>query len=238
MKNQYFGDINDYKKYGLIRQLNGFGQISTAVCWMLTPDDLRPDGHRIRYLLEPETWREFDPVVFDHLREHVIERRNRAVNNLENSGVLPNSSFYSEIVQDDACQRTGYLLKFLEFAHNSSLVFFDPDNGMEVKSVRSGRRNSSKYLYFSEVQKAFSGGHSLLIYQHLPPKPRRPFVSELASRFRSVTDVSRIYLYWTQFVVFFLIPQPSHEKLFLERNERITEVWKKQIEVEIYNTVD
>jgi len=238
MKNQYFGDINDYKKYGLIRQLTGFGQISTDVCWMLTPDDLRPDGHRIHYLLEPEKWRHYDPSVFDHLHEHTIKRKHRAVNNLEDNGILPNCKFYSEIVQDDACQRTGYLQRFLEFAHDSDLAFFDPDNGMEVKSVRLGRRNSSKYLYFSEVQKAFSAGHSLLVYQHLPPKPRRPFVSELAGRFRSVTDVSRVYLYWTQFVVFFLIPQPSHEKLFLERNGRIAEVWKKQIEVEVYNTVD
>ena len=65
MKNQYFGDINDYRKYSLLRLLSGHGKISTAVCWMLTPDDLRPDGHRIQYLREPEKWRKFDPAVFD-----------------------------------------------------------------------------------------------------------------------------------------------------------------------------
>jgi hypothetical protein len=44
MKNQYFGDINDYHKYGLLRQLGKGGQLTTAVCWMLTPDDGRSDG--------------------------------------------------------------------------------------------------------------------------------------------------------------------------------------------------
>ena len=39
MKNQYFGDINDYRKYGLLRILSTYGPIKTAVCWMLTPDD-------------------------------------------------------------------------------------------------------------------------------------------------------------------------------------------------------
>jgi hypothetical protein len=40
MKDQYFGDINDYRKYGLLRILSGMrcsGQsnISAAICWML-----------------------------------------------------------------------------------------------------------------------------------------------------------------------------------------------------------
>jgi len=230
MKNQYFGDINDYKKYGLIRQLSGFGDIQTTICWMLTPDDQRPDGHRIHYLLEPETWRGFDPVVFNHLHKYVIERKHRAVSSLEEGSVLPNCRFYSEIIQDDACQRSGYLLRFLEFARNSDLVFFDPDNGMEVRSVSLGRRNSSKYLYFSEVQKAFSMGHSLLVYQHLPPLPREPFIQNLVYKLKACTNTNRIYLYKTQFVVFFLIAQLAHDKLFTKANDMVTEVWSNQIE--------
>ena len=33
MKDQYFGDINDYRKYGLLRP------IIASSGWMLTPDD-------------------------------------------------------------------------------------------------------------------------------------------------------------------------------------------------------
>jgi len=230
MKNQYFGDINDYKKYGLIRQLSGFGNIQTAICWMLTTDDQRPDGHRIHYLLKPETWRGFDSVVFDHLHEHVIQRNHRAVGNIEDSSVLPNCTFYSKIIEDAVCQRSEYLLRFLEFARNSDLVFFDPDNGIEVKSVHLGRTNSSKYLYFSEVQKVFSAGHSLLVYQHLPPRPREPFIQDLVDKLKAFTNTDRIYLYRTQFVVFFLIPQLAHEKLFRKANNRIRETWRNQIE--------
>ena len=45
MKNQYFGDINDYRKYGLLRILTNGGEIKTAVCWMLTTDDEAIVGH-------------------------------------------------------------------------------------------------------------------------------------------------------------------------------------------------
>jgi len=232
MKNQYFGDINDYKKYGLLRLLNGCKQIRTAVCWMLTPNGPRPDGHRIDYLRQPEKWSSFDPVVYQFLREQVIERQIRNVNTLESSNILPTCRFYSEVVQDSPTSREEYLQRFLEFAHGAGLVFFDPDNGMEVKSVPFGRKYSSKYLYWTEVENSFSAGHSLLVYQHLPPKPREPFIRNLADRFRDVTGVSCVYSYRTQFAVFFLIPQSIHLAVFALANTRVKEVWGKEIKVE------
>ena len=47
MKNQYFGDVNDYRKYGLLRLLGRAGKVKIGVCWMLTrtttnPMDKRP----------------------------------------------------------------------------------------------------------------------------------------------------------------------------------------------------
>src|SRR5687768_3003787 len=64
MKNQYFADINDYFKYGILRCL-GKGGLRIAVCWMLTPDDGRSDGRKISYLSNPDRWRNYDPVLFD-----------------------------------------------------------------------------------------------------------------------------------------------------------------------------
>ena len=71
MKNQYLGDVYDYIKYGLLRQLNCRGRVSAVVCWMLTENDDRRDGNRVNYLKEPEAWRAFDPPVFDRLRQQV-----------------------------------------------------------------------------------------------------------------------------------------------------------------------
>ncbi len=56
MKNQYFGDIYDYIKYGLLRRLSPKGEVSTTLCWMLTPNDQGKDGHRISYLEDHAKW--------------------------------------------------------------------------------------------------------------------------------------------------------------------------------------
>ena len=152
MKNQYFGDFYDYYKYGLLRQLSSHGQLSTAICWMLTKDDSRRDGHRIDYLNDPESWRKFDPAVFNQLRLQVLERKVRNVEGIQNSGLLPNSSFYSDSLTDDPNERREYFNGFLDFARGAGLVFFDPDNGIEINSVKYGKRHSSKYIYWTEIE--------------------------------------------------------------------------------------
>ncbi len=57
MKNQYFGDVNDYRKYGLLRALQGDGAGGLLVAWMLTPDDGSGDGGLRSYLAGPRRWR-------------------------------------------------------------------------------------------------------------------------------------------------------------------------------------
>jgi hypothetical protein len=60
VKNQYFGDVNDYRKYGLLRTLSGNGQYRIGVCWMLTADDGRTDGRFTGYLAVQQRWRQYD----------------------------------------------------------------------------------------------------------------------------------------------------------------------------------
>ena len=49
MKDQYFGDIGDYGKYGLLRFLAKKG-IKIGVHWYLTPSDGSNDGKFTDYL--------------------------------------------------------------------------------------------------------------------------------------------------------------------------------------------
>lgn len=66
MKEQYVGDINDYRKYALLRALAGEGTVTIGVCWMLTPSDSSNHGSKLDYLKKP-AFREFDPPLFDLL---------------------------------------------------------------------------------------------------------------------------------------------------------------------------
>ena len=225
MKNQYFGDVYDYVKYGLLRQLNCRGRVSAVVCWMLTENVDRRDGNRVNYLQEPEEWRAFDPPVFDCLRTAVIDRKERNIRAVEESGLLSNTSFYSPLLTDGADERRGYFDGFLKFSRGKELVFFDPDNGLEIKSVKYGRKGASRYLFLREVSQSFCAGHSLLVYQHMPPKPRGPFISDLASRLMRETGSESVYVFHTQRVAFFLVPQSEQQRQFAEIASRVHINW-------------
>ncbi len=64
MKNQYFGDINDYKKFGLLRSIMSATDINILISWMLTEDDGSTDGKFIEYLSEPEKWSQYDNQLY------------------------------------------------------------------------------------------------------------------------------------------------------------------------------
>jgi hypothetical protein len=237
MKNQYFGDINDYKKYSLLRLLGGNGQIETVVCWVLTEDDDRTDGRRIKYLERPEAWQRYDPIVYEHLRESVLRKGIRNVNNIERANILHNCRFYKEYIHDDIDLRDEFFNKFFKFARGAGLVFFDPDNGLEVKSVPRGRKSSSKYVYWDEVKASYLAGHSLMIYQHFPRRPREPFLQNLVHEFKDFVRVRRVFSYCTYHVAFLLIPQPQHENIFIKNTTKVSQNWGNIIRIKRHSLV-
>jgi hypothetical protein len=229
MKNQYFGDINDYRKYGLLRILTNGGEIKTAVCWMLTPDDGRGDGGRIKYLSQPEEWRDLDSQLFEHLVEIVMHRGLRNVSQIENSDLLSSCRFFSELVPDDRGARAAYHNCALDCARGCDLVFFDPDNGIEVKSKQYGRKDSSKYLYWHEIEDFWKAGHSLLIYQHFPRVPRDLFVETKARQLIEKTGAPEVICFRTSHVVFFLVPQAERLVDFRKCSEKVQQSWGDEI---------
>ena len=231
LKNQYFGDINDYRKYGLLRILTGREEIKTAVCWMLTPDDKRGDGGFIDYLKGPDRWRKHDPDLFDHLQDLVHGPKVRDVRGAETSAVLPSSRFAPGVLPDGAMGRVRYFDAFMEVATGCGLVFFDPDNGIEIKSKPYGHKDSSKYLYWHEIERFWNAGHSLLIYQHFPRVKRDPFIEGKARQFMDETGALEIVSFRTSHVVFFLVPQAGHKDFFRNRSEVVAQRWDSEIRV-------
>jgi hypothetical protein len=231
VKNQYFGDINDYRKYGLLRILTNSGEVKTAVCWMLTPDDGRGDGGFIDYLEDGDKWRHFDAPLFDRLRELVEGQNLRDVRGAETSAVLPACRLAPGFLPDDPDGRVRYFDAFVDLAQGCELVFFDPDNGIEVKSKPCGRKDSSKFLYWREIERFWSAGHSLLIYQHFARAKRDTFVEKKARELMERTSAPGIISFRTPHVVFFLVPQAERLKFFEVRSEEVESVWERQIGV-------
>lgn len=180
MKNQYFGDINDYLKYGLLRCFADSG-LRIGICWMLTRDDERTDGRKTEYLSKPDRWRAHDPILFDALAQ-AINRQSRHVRHVHKPMILPNASFYCGLVPDGKPSRTKWLTRTLSSLGGVDLLFFDPDNGIEVKSTPSGKAGSSKYLYWPEIERAWAQESSLIIFQHFPRQKRGHYVAQLANQ--------------------------------------------------------
>lgn len=213
-------------KYALLRQLTLPEDISTVVCWMLTKDEGGNDGRRTGYLEDPEEWRPLAPPVFDFLRHLILERERRDVRALEESQLLPNARYYSQVLTDDPGQRRAFFDHFVKFAREATFLFFDPDNGVEVKSVKYGRKRSSKYLYWDEVKRVEQRDRSLLIYQHLPPKPRQPFVRHVAAQLLERCSSRVVLSIRSAKVAFFLVPREGMASKFREALSAMERTWE------------
>ncbi len=225
MKDRYFGDVHDYVKYALLRQLTAAERVPVTICWMLTDDDGGKDGRRTRYLHEPAKWRAAEPRVFDFLHGQVLEGNHRSVKTVERSDVLPHCRFYSRMLTDNPDQRQSYFDDFLEFARHSELVFFDPDNGVEVKSIKYGHASSAKYLYWQEIERTCRAGHSLMVYQHFPPQPRSPLVRRVARKLLRSSGAPVVYAIRTSTVAFFLAPRRGGETIYRENVRDLEDTW-------------
>ena len=179
LKDQYVADINDFYKYQMLRILLRIFP-SVLVAWMLTKPDGRGDGGRIGYLSDP-AWRTTDPELFDELAT-LVKTNNRRISAIEGSQALPGCGFDSRQVPNDHQARAAYFRAVTERVDSHSLVFLDPDNGLEVSSVPKHRHGAERYLFWDELHQIRDTGASVLVYQHFPRVNRAQYLQSLLSR--------------------------------------------------------
>ena len=179
MQNRYVGDVGDFAKYALLRSVTSdtLQALRLAVIWYLYPDEAHnSDGRHISYL-NSQSYRDLDPDLHSLMHRLVRGTRRRVVE-VKKSAVLPVSTrFFEEPVTKDvglrlsASQRQTSRMQWFARAQaavdGADIVFIDPDNGIEVRSVPKGASKAGKYVYWDEIQSLWSKGHSLLIYHHL-----------------------------------------------------------------------
>jgi hypothetical protein len=229
MKNQYFGDINDYCKYGLLRILSETG-LKIGITWMLTEDDRTQEGGKIGYL-DDLTYRRYDPELFDKLHQVVYTDNHRHIDQVNQKSILRSAAQFSDYLTDDHTSRTGYFKNMLRQLAHADLIFFDPDNGLEVKSTQYGHKNSSKYLYWCEVKQTFAAGHSLLLFQHFPRENHANYMLKRRQEILCHIGSADIYTFSTSSVVYFLASQPTHADRIEKAVKEIEQRWNPLIKV-------
>ena len=174
MQNQYVGDIGDYAKYSLLRALSK--GLKLGVSWYLFPDEGTNDGRHTGYLSDPEKWQRFDEQTFNIL-SRVVNCGKRRVSEIEQSGVLPDSTvFWDSRLDFQGCTRSGQAMwrtdwfeRSLECLRDCELVFADPDNGlMKSKTFRPGQRKHAKRVPECEARSLAlaDGKRPVVIYHH------------------------------------------------------------------------
>lgn len=225
MKDQYFGDVNDFRKYGLLRLLAMPDHLRLGICWMLTEPDRRTDGKHLGYLQQPEKYRQRDSELFDWLQQVVGEEQDRRTKRIEASNLLVPAKFKSEILSDNNKERSAYFSDCRNRFADCDLIFFDPDNGLEITSTRLGNKNSCKFLYWDEVCNTFSSGASVLIYQHFIREERSKFIERMSTELRRRTNASAVFSFRTPYVLFLLASQEKHASVFRKNLASVSSFW-------------
>ncbi|WP_312283694.1 hypothetical protein, partial [Candidatus Igneacidithiobacillus taiwanensis] len=119
----------------------------------------------------------------------------------------------------------------LEEVKKYELVFLDPDNGLEVKSVKMGGKNSEKYIYLCELEEIWKNNKSFLFFQHFPRINRDEFIVDLTLKISKLCFNSAVLTFRAANIVLVLALQPLHQKYKGEIILEIKEKWKDEFTI-------
>jgi hypothetical protein len=234
MKNQYIGDINDYRKYGLIDLIYKTFKEKILFVWMLTESN-NNDGNRTGYLNEPSKYRGYNQELFDCIQTIVKnKKRDKDIKNIlavQNDSLFLKYDFLSDFITDNLKEREEYFNTVYKQAKEHGLIFLDPDNGIEVPSCKYGARNSSKYIYWNEIHNLYEMKKDILIYQHFPRIDRRSFVDNIKKQCNTKIPEIKFIPIVTQNVLFILLTNKPNDLIGNLKTK--LNVWGDEIKIDI-----
>lgn len=168
MRDQYAGDISDFLKYALLRQLAGDGTRRLGVAWYYDPGhDGGPDGRHLEWQ-DDENWAAFDPEL--HRSLSALPERTLAV--LEERDFWPAETlFHREPVPGSFGHRRKWLTNMQAALGAANLVFLDPDTGLG--------QPSRKHATLEELAALREEGRALVFITFPARKAHRPQLEDL-----------------------------------------------------------
>ncbi|MGA2120784.1 MAG: hypothetical protein ABSG49_01925 [Methanoregula sp.] len=107
--------------------------------------------------------------------------------------------------------RVNYFKKLFEKFPQQSLIFLEPDTGLEVKNP------TQRHLLFDELKKIVDTMDTrsiLMVYQHFPRETHEGYVSHRCSQIAEVTGIKPVSITDNEIVFFLLAKSPAlREKL-------------------------
>jgi len=149
---------------------------------------------------------------------------------LERANLLPGAIFFSESLADDNAQRGQYFDRALAALTGADLLFFDPDTGIEVPSTPFGRKESCRFLYWCEVEKAARSDASVVIFQHWKRENRQAMLSRLSAELRSKVAGANVLSIDSPFVLFLAACRANHRDRFAAALRLVHDRWGGDLE--------
>ena len=188
MQNRYAGDVGDFSKFGLLRQI-GIKGLVVGVNWYLVADEAHNnDGKHIGFLTD-KRYDDCDDELRDSL--HSVVKHERSVFMLEKQQLIHNAVYFSEQLyppMTNDFSRNDWHKQAMKRFSSANIVFLDPDNGILVKSTSMKSAKSIKFVLRDEICDYYATGHSVVIYNHRC----RQVEAEYLRRFDWMSDESRL----------------------------------------------
>ena len=183
MQDRYAGDVGDFGKLGLLRQIADSG-LRIGINWYRTckaEEQDRGDGRHTGYL-NNRLFQDYD----DHLLKNlaIIAGGNRSIAALEKAKLIPHARYYSELLKpgsDRLFSRYKWYRGSLEALGDSDIIFCDPDNGLQVKSVSPNSSKSDKYVQQNELVAYYLLGKSVIFYNHRCREKEQTYLRRFSS---------------------------------------------------------
>jgi len=234
MKNQYFGDIHDFKKYTLLNWFMKGCNDKLMVAWYLTNDDDSSDGGKKKYLEEKidKENKEFEKnkhigICNRELFEFLVKNHQK-----KNIGVIMektnkkyicengNISFFDKKLDDMDRKEWFNELKQELNKTQCDIVFADPDNG-----IKFNNEESKKHIKLSEIKELWKMGKSLIVYQHFLMVDHQVLMAGLIYRlYNELKAINKPFVaivYSSNVAMIFILQQ---------KNKKQFESLKKQLE--------
>ncbi len=147
MQDAYVGDIGDYGKYGLLRNI-GNTSLYLAINWYKVKParvDKQNNENCFKYLNRPEIYRKYDSELFDELFRIAIKEQRRKIEEVEAIDIGADCFFSEEIPE----KRETWHNRGLSKTQKADIVFLDPDNGLATKKMMENGRIYVNELPFS-----------------------------------------------------------------------------------------
>lgn len=201
MQDKYAGDIGDFGKFILLKQLvrAGSSQLRIGLNWynVANEEESGNDGTHVKYLnpsyKKSGLFKQCDPELFQKLR-NIVELKRRSIPHLECSEYLPaNTKYFSEPVpmnSSDLTERVKDRISWFDRSRQSlssvDAVFLDPDNGIQTPTSTKAQARAVKYAFVDEIRSYYETFGFVIVYNHRDRSPKQLYIQKFIKTHKAV----------------------------------------------------